>query len=117
MEIRTLRTFLAVAETGSFTEAGRRVHVTQAAVSVQIKGLEEQLGTSVFTRANKKVYLTEAGEALVRRAERILREHDEALAEVAEMSGRGRGRLRLGTASTHIATHPLPEVLAELKRQ
>jgi len=115
MELRQLRTFLAIAETSSFTRAANRVHVTQAAVSAQIKTLEEEVGRPLFARVNKKVFLTEAGELLVPRAERILREHDEAMYDLAELTNAGRGRLRIGTASTMTSHHPLPAILAELK--
>jgi DNA-binding transcriptional LysR family regulator len=116
MEFRQLRTFLAIAETSSFTRAANRVHLTQAAVSAQIKGLEEEVGRPLFARVNKKVFLTEAGELLVKRGERILREHDEALYELAELNHAGRGRLRIGTASTMTSHHPLPAILSELKQ-
>jgi len=117
MEFRQLRTFLAIAETRSFTRAAQRVHLTQAAVSAQIKALETEMGTPLFARVNKKVYLTEAGEALRGRAARMLREHDEAVFALSELSQAGRGRLRLGTASTMASRHPLPAILAEIKRE
>jgi len=117
MELRLLRTFRAVAEAGSFTRAAARVHLTQAAVSVHIRQLEEEIGLPLFLRVNKKLFLTEAGRALLSRAEGILRAHDEALAEMAAISGAAHGRLYLGVASTAITVDPLPEVLGELKRQ
>jgi len=115
MEIRQLRSFQAVAETGSFTKASQRVHLTQAAVSMQIRLLEEELGVPVFSRVNKKVLLTQAGEILLRHANRILKEHDDAKIEVADLSGEQRGRLRIGTASTRVSSYPLPEILHQLK--
>jgi DNA-binding transcriptional LysR family regulator len=116
MEFRQLRTFVAIAETRSFTRAAERVHLTQAAVSAQIKALETEAGVPLFSRVNKKVFLTEAGETLLRRAERLLRAHDEALFALTKLSQAERGRLRIGTASTMASTHPLPAILAELKR-
>lgn len=117
MELRLLRTFKAVAEAGSFTSAASRIHLTQAAVSVHIRQLEEELGTPLFLRVNKKLFLTETGRALLARVETILRAHDEVKAELTAMSGAARGRLHLGVASTAITVHPLPEILGELKRQ
>lgn len=117
MELRQLRTFQAIAEMRSFTKAAQRVHLTQAAVSAQIKALEEETGTPLFARINKKVYLTEAGELLLKRAERMLREHEDALFELSELGQAGRGRLRIGTASTMASHHPLPPILAEVKRK
>lgn len=116
MEFRQLRTFREIAETHSFTKAAQRVHLTQAAVSAQIKSLEMEAGTPLFSRINRKVLLTEAGELMLKRAERMLREHDEALYELSELSQVGRGRLRIGTASTMASNYPLPSILAELKR-
>src|SRR5215510_10776809 len=117
MEIRLLRTFKVVADSGSFTRAASLIHVTQAAVSVHIRQLEEEIGAPLFLRVNKKLYLTEEGRALLSRAEAILREHDEAKAEMAAMRGATHGRLRIGVASTSITVNPLPEILGELKRQ
>jgi DNA-binding transcriptional LysR family regulator len=117
MELRQLRTLQAIAEARSFTRAAERVHLTQAAVSAQIKALEEEAGAALFARVNKKVYLTEAGELLLERAGRILREHDAALEELTSLRRAGRGRLRIGTASTMAGFHPLPEILARIKRE
>jgi len=117
MELRLLRTFKAVAEAGSFTRAAARVHLTQAAVSVHVRQLEEEIGVPVFLRVNKKLFLTDAGRALLSRAEAILRAHDEAMAEMAAIGGAAHGRLHIGVASTAITVDPLPEVLGELKRQ
>jgi len=102
MELRLLRTFKAVAEGGSFTQAAKRIHVTQAAVSVHIRQLEEEVGAPLFLRVNKKLYLTEAGRALLSHAEKIIRAHDEAKADLAAMGGSSRGRLHIGVASTAI---------------
>ncbi len=117
MEIRQLRSFLAIAETRSFTRAAQRVHLTQAAVSAQIKVLESEIGTPLFARVNKKVFATEAGELLLPRAQKLVRGHDEALFALAEIAQAERGRLRIGTASTMASIHPLPNILAELKRR
>ena len=73
MEIRQLRAFVAIAESGTFTAGALRVHVTQAAISMQIRQLETEIGAKVFVRAPRHVILTEAGEQLLRRARHILR--------------------------------------------
>lgn len=116
MEFRQLRTLLAIADTRNFTRAAERVHLTQAAVSAQIKALETETGVPLFARVNKKVFLTEAGELLVRRAERLLKAHDEALLALKELGDAEKGRLRVGTASTMASNDQLPLILAELKR-
>jgi DNA-binding transcriptional LysR family regulator len=117
MELRLLKTFQAVAEAGSFTHAAARIHLTQAAVSVHIRQLEEEIATPLFLRVNKKLYLTEAGRALLVHAETILRAHDEAKAELASLGESSRGRLRIGVTSTTFTLHPLPEILSEIKRR
>ena len=117
MEIRQLRAFVAIAESGTFTAGALRVHVTQAAISMQIRQLENEIGAKVFVRAPRHVILTEAGEQLLRRARQILREHDAALDEIAELAGAERGRLRIGSASAMVLTDQLPSILAELRAQ
>jgi DNA-binding transcriptional LysR family regulator len=117
VEIRQLRAFMAIAESGTFTAGALRVHITQAAISMQIRQLENELGARVFVRAPRHVILTEAGEHLLQRARQILREHDAAVDEIAELAGAERGRLRIGSASAMILTDPLPKILKELRRQ
>src|SRR5215813_3665189 len=115
MELRQLRSFVAIAECGTFTAGAERVHVTQAAISMQIRQLETETGTRLFVRAPRKILLTEAGERLLDRARSILREHDAALEELAALTGAHRGRLRLGTASAGVSGEPLPRILKELR--
>ena len=117
MEIRQLRAFVAIAETGTFTAGALRVHVTQAAISMQIRQLESEIGARVFVRAPRHVILTEAGEQLLRRARHILREHDAAVDEIAELAGAERGRLRIGSASAMVLTEQLPAILKDLRKQ
>jgi LysR family transcriptional regulator, low CO2-responsive transcriptional regulator len=108
---------VAIAESGTFTAGALRVHVTQAAISMQIRQLENEIGAKVFVRAPRHVILTEAGEQLLRRARQILREHDAALDEIAELAGAERGRLRIGSASAMVLTDQLPLILADLRAQ
>jgi DNA-binding transcriptional LysR family regulator len=117
MEIRQLRALIAIADTGTFTAAARRLHVTQAAVSMQIRQLEDEVGTQLFARTPRRVRLTEAGEKLAARAKRILAEHDAAVVDLRELSGSLQHRLRIGTASTRVTAAPLPAILQELREQ
>ncbi len=117
MEIRQLKAFVAIAETGTFTAAAARVHVTQAAISMQIRQLETEVGAKLFVRAPRHVILTEAGEHLLHRARQILREHDAAIDEIAELAGAERGRLRMGSASAMVLTDPLPRILNEVRKR
>lgn len=117
MEIRQLKAFLAIAEAKTFTAGARRVNVTQAAISMQIRQLEEEVGLPLFTRTPRRVILTEAGEHLLERARKILREHDAAIEEIAEIAGAEYGRLRIGSASALFATHQLPSILQNLRNK
>src|SRR5258708_7576522 len=117
MEIRQLRAFIAIAESGTFTAGAERVHVTQAAVSMQIRQLESELSAKLFIRAPRNVILTEAGEKLLERARHILREHDSALEEIAELAGAKRGRLRIGSASAGVTSDLLPRILKDVRKR
>jgi len=117
MEIRQLKAFLAIAEAKTFTAGARRVNVTQAAISMQIRQLEDEVGLQLFTRTPRRVILTEAGEYLLERARKILREHDSALAEIAEVAGAEYGRLRIGSASGTFAMNQLPAIMHKLKEK
>src|SRR5438874_10739296 len=116
MDIRQLKAFVAIAESGTFTAGAVRVHVTQAAISMQIRQLENETGAQLFVRAPRRVILTEAGERLLERAYAILREHGAALEEMAALTGAHRGRLRIGSASAMVSADPLPQILRELKK-
>jgi DNA-binding transcriptional LysR family regulator len=115
MEIKQLKAFLAIAEAKTFTAGARRVNVTQAAISMQIRQLEDEVGLPLFTRTPRRVILTEAGEYLLQRARKILREHDSGIAEIAELSGAEHGRLRIGSASAMFTTLQLPSILKGLR--
>jgi len=117
MEIRQLRAFIAIAELGTFTAGALRVHVTQAAISMQIRQLENELGARLFIRAPRRVMLTEAGEQLLQRARHIIRDHDAAVDELAELAGAERGRLRIGSASAMVTTDVLPKLLKEVRKK
>ncbi|MFN6963139.1 MAG: LysR family transcriptional regulator [Pyrinomonadaceae bacterium] len=117
MEIRQLKAFVAIAEAKTFTAGARQVNVTQAAISMQIRQLEDELGVPIFTRTPRRVILTEAGERLLERARSILREHDTALEEIAELAGAHYGRLRIGSASAMFTTQQLPSIMRRLRER
>lgn len=95
-DLRQLRAFVAVAETGSFRAAARRVHVAQPALSVQVRRLEEALGTRLLARHRRGTEPTETGRLFLEEARRVLAAADRA-AGVAWEAARGRlGRLALG---------------------
>src|ERR671920_2555873 len=95
-ELRLIRYFVAVAETGNVTRAAERLHISQPSLSAAIKQLEQQLGVELLARQGRRVTITPAGELLMRRGRDLLAE----AAAVAE-EGRAHGaaspaRLRLG---------------------
>lgn len=113
-DIRQLRAFLTLAETGSFTAAGERLFLTQSAVSHSIKSLEEQLGCALVDRLGKKVTPTRAGEQLLVHARSIMRQMERAVDDVAAISKPGFGRLRIGAAPT-ICQYLLPGVIRRFR--
>jgi DNA-binding transcriptional LysR family regulator len=113
--LRQLKVFEAVARHLSFSRAAEELHLTQPAVSMQVKQLEEQAGLPLTEMVGKKVYLTEAGEEVARHARRIaqqLREADEALDAIKGVRG---GRLSIGVIST--AKYFAPRLIAEFRRR
>ncbi|MFI2780564.1 LysR family transcriptional regulator [Streptomyces sp. ALB3] len=110
MHFQQLAYFVAVAEARHFTRAAEEVHVSQPSLSQQIKALENELGAELFSRARGNIALTDAGEALLPLARRILADADTARHEVQELVQLRRGRVRLG-ATPSVCTGLLPEVL------
>ena len=109
LEPELLRSFVAIAETGSFTAAAHRVHRTQSAVSMQIKRLEELLGRELFLREGRSVSITRDGELLLSHARRILHAHLEALA--AFDRDQLAGDVTIGAPDDYASTF-LPRILA-----
>ncbi|UCE76465.1 MAG: LysR family transcriptional regulator [Gammaproteobacteria bacterium] len=110
LTLRQLKIFQAVARHLSFTRASEELHLTQPAVSMQVKQLEETVGLPLFEQVGKRVYPTEAGEELERYSRSVLAILDEASLVFDEMKGLERGRLRITVAST--ANYFVPQLLA-----
>lgn len=110
MQFQQLQYFVAVAETRHFTRAAELVHVAQPSLSQQIRALERELGADLFLRARGNITLTDAGEALLPLARRILADADTARHEVLELVQLRSGRVRLG-ATPSLCTGLLPDVL------
>jgi len=99
LEIRHLKLVAAVAETGSITLAANRLHLTQSALSHQLRDAEEQLGVPLFERRNRWMALTPAGERLLQSARSVIDELTRAEQEIRESNGNGatKGVLRMST--------------------
>src|ERR1700760_1874728 len=112
LEIRHLRLLAAVAETGTVTEASRRLHVTQSALSHQLRDAEEKLGAALFLRMGKKMVLTPAGATLLISTQRVLEELSNCERMIANSHGGTTGIIRLSTES-YTCYHWLPPLMAE----
>jgi len=116
MDTQLLEAFIAVADSGSFSVAAERIHVTQPAVSKRIAQLEDILECRLFDRIARSVTLTEAGEALMPRAHQILQAFADTRQAIHDLSGEISGRLRLAI-SHHIGLHRLPPILKQFAQQ
>lgn len=115
MDTQNLKAFMLVAETGSFSLAAEKLHLTQPAVSKRVALLEDQLGAELFDRIGRIISLTEAGQALLPHAKSVQQELDAAERSVRDLAGAVAGHLRLAT-SHHIGLHRLPPVLSSFSR-
>lgn len=108
-----LKSFVAIAETGTFVKAAETVNRTQPALSLQIKKLEEQLGCDLFDRSCRRVALTPQGEIFLGYARRMIQLQWEAFSRLREPEVEG--EIRFGTPED-FATHYLPDVLASFRQ-
>ncbi|MEX1180989.1 MAG: LysR family transcriptional regulator [Cucumibacter sp.] len=113
LDLDQLRTFAAIADCGSFTEAARRVNKTQSAVSMQIKRLEERLGHGLFSRVRRKVELTAQGEALFTRARRMLQINADIIDMFTDVDLSG--TIRFGMPDDY-ASKLLPKILSSFQK-
>ena len=115
LEIRHLRMVAAVAATGSVTRAATDLHLTQSAVSHQLRDIEERIGTPLFLRVGKKMIPTAAGERVLSTARRVLDEIAAAEADVARIGANTAGVLRVCT-QCNTGYHWLPPLVAAFRR-
>lgn len=109
-----LRALEAVARRGSFSRAAHELHVTQPAVSMQIRALEKELGTALLERVGKRAFPTAAGELLLAHGARARRELETAVERIQGLKGIVAGRLRIGTSAA-ISTYLLPPALGAFR--
>lgn len=114
MNYERLKTFIAVAEKKSFSEAARTLYITQATITSQIKALEEELQTKLFERTTKKVEMTESAHILLHYAEKIVQLSDLAKKKILETENTVHGDFQLGCSLT-IGEYILPELLKTFK--
>lgn len=114
MDVRQLEMFRAVVEERGFTRAAERLHVSQSAISRQLKLLEEELGTRLLQRTQRGVVLTPQGEILLSTANRIYRDLQEVVAQIADTQKLQRGMLTLGGGMT-VCLSILPRLLKRFR--
>ena len=116
MSDRRLQVFHSVARHLSFTKAAEALHMTQPAVTFQVRQLEEQFNTRLFDRTHNRISLTEAGDRVYHYAKQIFELYSRMEGEVRELTGGVSGVVILG-ASTTIAEYMLPSLLGAFKRK
>jgi DNA-binding transcriptional LysR family regulator len=115
MDTRQLQAFCAVVEKKSFSQAAEKLGVTQPAVSLQVRALEQRLGQRLLDRSGRRVEATEAGQRLYRNAQRMLALERHLLEDVGGDDGELHGTLAIG-ASTGPGAHLVPLLLCEFQR-
>jgi LysR family transcriptional regulator for metE and metH len=116
LEVRHLQLVAAVADTGSLTRAGDRLHLTQSALSHQLRGIESRLNAALFLRVGKRLVLTPAGERLLVSAKDILERLAQAEEDIRRMGKEHAGVLRL-TTECYTCYHWLPPLLMRYRRR
>lgn len=116
MDLRQLEIIRAIAETGSFTAAGHKLHVSQSAISRQILLLEDELKEPVFLRVGRRIRITPAGESLLQLSHRVFQDLKDTTAGITDSQESLRGTVRLLGGMT-VCLYVFPPLLTELKRQ
>ena len=115
MDLRQLEILQAISETGSFTASGRKLHVSQSAISRQILLLEEELGEPLFLRVGRQVRMTAAAESLVQLGQRVFQDVRETVGTITDRTRDLRGTLRLSGGMT-VCLYVFPPLLKHLRR-
>jgi len=116
LSLDQLHTVVEVVQFGSFSAAARSLNLTQPAVSLQVRELEQRLGVQLVERLGKRAYATAAGAELIERAHRIEREVEDAIDAMRRRRDGGLARIRIGTGGSILA-YLLPPVLRSLRRK
>jgi DNA-binding transcriptional LysR family regulator len=115
MDLRQLEIIRAIAESGSFTAAGHKLHVSQSAISRQILLLEDELKEPVFLRVGRRIRITPAGESLLQLSHRVFQDLNDTIAGITDSQESLRGHVRLLGGMT-VCLYVFPLLLTELKR-
>ena len=115
MDLRQLEILQAIAETGSFTACGRKLHVSQSAISRQILLLEEELGEPLFLRVGRHVRMTPAAESLVKLGQRVFQDVRDVVGAITDRTRELKGTLRLSGGMT-VCLYVFPPLLKHLRR-
>ena len=115
MDLRQLEIIRAIADTGSFTAAGEKLHVSQSAVSRQILLLEDELGEPVFHRIGRRIRITPAGESLLQLSHRVFQDLHDTVSSISDKRESLKGTMRLVGGMT-VCLYAFPALLAEVRR-
>jgi DNA-binding transcriptional LysR family regulator len=115
MDLRQLEIIRAIADTGSFTGAGEKLHVSQSAISRQILLLEEELGQAVFYRIGRRIRITPTGDSLVQLSHRMFQDMEETITGISDQRETLHGTMRLVAGMT-VCLYVFPALLAEMRR-
>lgn len=116
LSLRDIRAFIAVAQTGSFTRAATRLHLSQPALTVQIRRLEETLGTRLFDRNSRNVALTPVGRDLLPLLQKSLHDMEHVLADARALSGGASGTVRIACLPSFAAS-VLPDLIRDFRSE
>ena len=116
MDLRQLEIIRAIAETGSFTAAGEKLHVSQSAISRQVLLLEAELGEPVFHRIGRRIRITPTGESLLQLSHRVFQDLQDTVSAISDTREALRGTMRLVGGMT-VCLYVFPLLLAEVRRR
>src|SRR3954465_10220255 len=115
MDLRQLEIIRAIADTGSFTAAGEKLHVSQSAISRQILLLEDELGEAVFHRIGRRIRITPAGESLLQLSHRVFQDLQDTVSAISDKQESLKGTMRLVGGMTG-CLYVFPALLSEMRR-
>ena len=116
LNLEAIKVFLAVAEYGSFSEAGRQIHISQPAVSQIVQGLERQLQVQLFIRQGRNAQMTEAGQVLVPMARELMSSSQRVIQTMLSLQGEVIGEMTIGCSTTS-GKYLLPGMIARFRRK